>query len=94
MEEDSSKRDMLDVVKGILLIMPLTLLVAWLAIIAIDHLVLRNPDALLSHQASDPNPSEVGPPIETAPTSDSDFSARSKSKSHRDQHLRELQEAK
>ena len=85
---NSSKRDISAVVFGILLILPLTIAAAWAVMVAIDHFVLGNPDALLAQ-----NSSQLRPPTEAA--SPSDFSARrSNSKAHRDRLLRELREAK
>jgi len=85
---NSSKRDISAVVFGILLILPLTIAVAWAVMVAIDHFVLGNPDALLAQ-----NSSQLRPPTEAA--SPSEFSARrSNSKAHRDRLLRELREAK
>jgi hypothetical protein len=85
---NSSKRDISAVVFGILLILPLTIAAAWAVMVAIDHFVLGNPDALLAQHSS-----QLRPPTEAA--SSSDFSARrSNSKAHRDRLLRELREAK
>jgi hypothetical protein len=92
MTKNPDKRDILEAAIGISLMLPLTILLAWAAISAIDRFLLRDPDALLADQASGPNSSQVRPL--QAPSS-SDFSARRhNSKVHRDRLLRELQEAK
>ena len=92
MMENPNRRDILEVVIGILLMLPVMIGVAWVLMVAIDRFLLRDPDAVLAHQASDPNSSQVRPL--QAPSS-SDFSVRThNSKVHRDRLLRELQEAK
>ena len=88
MMEVASRRDIIAVIIGVLLMLPLMIGAAWAVMVAIDHFVLGNPDALLAQ-----NSSQLRPPTEAA--SPSDFSARrSNSKAHRDRLLRELREAK
>ena len=86
MTYNSSKRDILEVVIGILLMLPLMFGVSWGIMAAIDS--LHDRDALLAHQASGHIQAE--PPQ----SSSSDFSALSRSKADRGRLLRELEEAK
>ena len=91
MTENRSRRDILAVVIGILLMLPVTIGLAWVVTAVIDQLVLHDPDALLAHQPSGSNSSQAEP----SPLAPSDFSARrNNSKTHRDRLLRELHEAK
>jgi len=48
MMEVASRRDIIAVVIGVLLMLPLLIGVAWAVMVAIDQFILADPDALLA----------------------------------------------